>query len=270
MPNSWTGWTDSTKTCGKTSLKRAWSGTGGLKPSWWRRASTMLTSSRVTRCHTKSTARPSGTFCPSNSTLPISLSGITTRKDLRQEGDPVVLSPTPHPVWIALTTGQWLESAKTTPVSSVLTVTSATRTHMLEWVTLTTQTRSARQQWCAKSAEHTCAVIITETASECTTHVWNMCDTAVTRDIPLMSSADVYIDIIDIVVQLRCKHCVYIYDRDSAWITLKWNIILWTHTSYSCANRHLFITISRTQTMWQTEFLETVSVWMLPGTSDCK
>ena len=48
-----------------------------------------------------------------------------------------------------------------------------------------------------------------------------MCDTAVTRDIPLMSSADVYIDIIDIVVQSYGANIVYIYDRDGTWITLK-------------------------------------------------
>ena len=44
--------------------------------------------------------------------------------------------------------------------------------------------------------------------------------TAVTRDIPLMSSADVYIDIVNIVVQSYGAN-VDIYDRDAAWITLK-------------------------------------------------
>ena len=39
---------------------------------------------------------------------------------------------------------------------------------------------------------------------------WTGGDTAVTRNIPLMSSADVYIDIVNIVVQLRCKHCAHI------------------------------------------------------------
>ena len=41
-----------------------------------------------------------------------------------------------------------------------------------------------------------------------------------TRDIPLMSSADVYIDIVNIVVQSYGAN-VDIYDRDAAWITLK-------------------------------------------------
>ena len=41
--------------------------------------------------------------------------------------------------------------------------------------------------------------------------MWNMCDTAVTRDIPLMSSADVYIDIVDIVVQSYGANIVDIY-----------------------------------------------------------
>ena len=50
---------------------------------------------------------------------------------------------------------------------------------------------------------------------------WTGGDTAVTRDIPLMSSADVYIDIVNIVVQSYGANIVYIYDRDSAWITLK-------------------------------------------------
>ena len=45
--------------------------------------------------------------------------------------------------------------------------------------------------------------------------------TAVTRDIPLMSSADVYIDIVNIVVRSYGANIVYIYDRDGAWITLK-------------------------------------------------
>ena len=70
-----------------------------------------------TRCHTRWTTQPSGTFCPSDSTLPTSWSGIAARKDLIQKGDPVVLLPTPHPVWIALTTGQWLESTRITPES---------------------------------------------------------------------------------------------------------------------------------------------------------
>ena len=42
-----------------------------------------------------------------------------------------------------------------------------------------------------------------------------------TRDIPLMSSADVYIDIVNIVVQSYGAIIVYICDRDGAWITLK-------------------------------------------------
>ena len=42
-----------------------------------------------------------------------------------------------------------------------------------------------------------------------------------TRDIPLKSSADVYIDIVNIVVQSYSANIVYIYDRDGAWITLK-------------------------------------------------
>ena len=50
---------------------------------------------------------------------------------------------------------------------------------------------------------------------------WTGGDTAMTRDIPLMSSADVYIDIVNIVVQSYCANNVYIYDRDGAWITLK-------------------------------------------------
>ena len=52
---------------------------------------------------------------------------------------------------------------------------------------------------------------------------WTGGDTAVTRDIPLMSSADVYIDIVNIVVQSYSANIVHIYDRDGAWITLKWN-----------------------------------------------
>ena len=52
---------------------------------------------------------------------------------------------------------------------------------------------------------------------------WTGGDTAVTRDIPLMSSADVYIDIENIVVQSYGANIVHIYDRDGAWITLKWN-----------------------------------------------
>ena len=100
---------------------------------------------------------------------------------------------------------------------------------------------------------------------------WTGGDTAVTWDIPLIFSADVYIDIVNIVVQSYGANIVhYIYDRDGAWITLKWNNHTVNSYSYSCANRHLFITISRTQTMWQTEFLETVSMWMLSETSDCK
>ena len=50
---------------------------------------------------------------------------------------------------------------------------------------------------------------------------WTGGDTAVTRDIPLMSSADVYIDIVNIVVQSYGANSVHIYDRDSAWMTLK-------------------------------------------------
>ena len=47
-----------------------------------------------------------------------------------------------------------------------------------------------------------------------------MCDTAVTRNIPLMSSADVYIDIVNIVVQSYGANIV-LYMIDGAWITLK-------------------------------------------------
>ena len=36
-----------------------------------------------------------------------------------------------------------------------------------------------------------------------------------------MSSADVYIDIVNIVVQSYGANIVHIYDRDGAWITLK-------------------------------------------------
>ena len=50
---------------------------------------------------------------------------------------------------------------------------------------------------------------------------WTGGDTAVTRDIPLKSSADVYIDIVNIVVQSYGANIVDIYDRDGAWITLK-------------------------------------------------
>ena len=50
---------------------------------------------------------------------------------------------------------------------------------------------------------------------------WTGGGTAVTRDIPLMSSADVYIDIVNIVVQSYGANIVHIYDRDGAWITLK-------------------------------------------------
>ena len=39
---------------------------------------------------------------------------------------------------------------------------------------------------------------------------WTGGDTAVTRDIPLMSSADVYLDSKYSCTELRCKHCVYI------------------------------------------------------------
>ena len=59
---------------------------------------------------------------------------------------------------------------------------------------------------------------------------WTGGDTAVTWDIPLMSSADVYIDIVNIVVQTYIANIVHIYDRDGAWITLKWN----NHTVNSC------------------------------------
>ena len=54
--------------------------------------------------------------------------------------------------------------------------------------------------------------------------------TAVTRDIPLMSNADVYRDIVNIVVQSYGGNIVYIYDRNGVWITLKWN----NHTVNSC------------------------------------
>ena len=47
---------------------------------------------------------------------------------------------------------------------------------------------------------------------------WTGGDTAVTQDIPLMSNADVYIDIVNIVVQRYGANIVHIYDRDSAWI----------------------------------------------------
>ena len=50
---------------------------------------------------------------------------------------------------------------------------------------------------------------------------WTGGDIAVTRDILPMSRADVYIDIVNIVVQNYGGNCVYIYDRNSAWITLK-------------------------------------------------
>ena len=53
---------------------------------------------------------------------------------------------------------------------------------------------------------------------------WTGGDTAVTWDIPLMFNADVYTDIVNIVVQSYGANIVhYIYDRDGAWITLKWN-----------------------------------------------
>ena len=41
---------------------------------------------------------------------------------------------------------------------------------------------------------------------------WTGVDTAVTQDIPLMSSADVYRDIVNIVVQSYGGNTVYIYD----------------------------------------------------------
>ena len=50
---------------------------------------------------------------------------------------------------------------------------------------------------------------------------WTGGDTAVTQDIPLMSSADVYRDIVNIVVQSYSGNIVYICDRNGAWITLK-------------------------------------------------
>ena len=50
---------------------------------------------------------------------------------------------------------------------------------------------------------------------------WTGGDTAVTRDIPLMSSADVYRDIVNIVVQSYGGNIVYIYDRNGTWVTLK-------------------------------------------------
>ena len=50
---------------------------------------------------------------------------------------------------------------------------------------------------------------------------WPGGDTAVTGDIPLMSSADVYRDIVNIVVQSYGGNIVYIYDRNGVWITLK-------------------------------------------------
>ena len=45
---------------------------------------------------------------------------------------------------------------------------------------------------------------------------WTGGDTAVTRDIPLMSSADVYIDIVNIVVQSYGANIVYIYMIETA------------------------------------------------------
>ena len=50
---------------------------------------------------------------------------------------------------------------------------------------------------------------------------WTDGDTAVTRDIPLMASADVYRDIVNIVVQSYGGNIMYIYDRNGVWITLK-------------------------------------------------
>ena len=50
---------------------------------------------------------------------------------------------------------------------------------------------------------------------------WTGGDTAVTQDIPLMSSADVYRDIVNIVVQSYGGNIMYIYDRNGVWITLK-------------------------------------------------
>ena len=50
---------------------------------------------------------------------------------------------------------------------------------------------------------------------------WTGGDTAVTRDKPLTFSADVYIDIVNIVVQSYGANIVCLYDRDGAWITLK-------------------------------------------------
>ena len=50
---------------------------------------------------------------------------------------------------------------------------------------------------------------------------WTGGVTAVTRDIPLMSNADVYRDIVNIVVQSYGGNIVYIYDRNGVWITLK-------------------------------------------------
>ena len=46
---------------------------------------------------------------------------------------------------------------------------------------------------------------------------------AVTRDIPLMSCADVYRDIVNTVVQNYGGNIVYIYifDKNGAWIALK-------------------------------------------------
>ena len=46
---------------------------------------------------------------------------------------------------------------------------------------------------------------------------------AVTQDIPLMSNADVYRDIVNIVVQSYGGNIMYIYDRNGVWMTLKWN-----------------------------------------------
>ena len=46
---------------------------------------------------------------------------------------------------------------------------------------------------------------------------WTGGDTAVTRDIPLMSSADVYRDIVNIVVQSYGGNIVYIYMIETAY-----------------------------------------------------
>ena len=49
---------------------------------------------------------------------------------------------------------------------------------------------------------------------------WHFCDTRHTSNVQCRC---VYIDIVNIVVQSYGANIVHIYDRDGAWITLKWN-----------------------------------------------